>query len=66
METWLYEKLKSKGLSQAKVAEKIGIDRGTLNKKFCGKLPFLYKEVVDICEVLDIDNPLPYFPTKRK
>ena len=66
METWLYDRLKKKGLSQAKLAEMIGINKTTLNKKFCGKLPFLYREVADICEILEIENPLPYFPKKRK
>lgn len=66
METWLYNSLQKKKLSQAKLAEMIGIDKSTLNKKFCGKLPFLYREVADICEILEIENPLPYFPKKRK
>lgn len=66
MEVWLYDKLKKKGLSQATLAEKIGIDKVTLNRKFQGKSPFMYTEVADICEILDIDNPLPFFPKKRK
>lgn len=66
METWLYDRLQKKGLSQAKLAEMIGIDKTTLNKKFNGKLPFYYTEVADICAILEIDNPLPYFPQKRK
>jgi|GEM_PF-2751554 len=66
MEPWLYEKLHSQKLTQAKLAEMIGIDKGTLNKKFGGKLPFLYSEVVRICEILRIDNPIPYFPKTRK
>ncbi len=66
MEVWLYDKLKKKGLSQAALAAKIGMNKITLNRKFQGKLPFMYTEVADICEALDIDNPLPYFPKKRK
>lgn len=66
MEVWLYEKLKDNQLTQKKLAEKIGISQCTLSKKFLGKLPFLYSEVVAICEILKIDNPLPYFPRMRK
>ena len=66
MEPWLYEKLKANQLTQKKLAEQIGIDKGTLNKKFGGKLPFLYSEVIQICEILKIDNPIPYFPKTRK
>jgi len=54
------------GDNPRRLAEMIGIDKGTLNKKFGGKLPFLYSEVVRICEILRIDNPIPYFPKTRK
>lgn len=66
METWLYDRLKENGLTQSKLAEIVGINKGTLNKKFSGKLPFYYSEVAAICEILKIDNPLPFFPKKRK
>lgn len=66
MEPWLYEKLKANQLTQKKLAEQIGISKYTLNKKFGGKLPFLYSEVAQICEILKIDNPIPYFPKTRK
>ena len=66
METWLYSKLKEKGTTQKELARMVGILPSTLSKKFHGELPFLYSEVVRICEILEIDNPLPYFPQKRK
>ena len=67
MEVWLYEKLNEKKISQTKLAERTGITKSSLRRKFLGKTPFTYDEVCGICEILDIDNPLPYFPrTKRK
>ena len=60
MQLWLYEKLQKKGISQAELARRIGKDSSELCKKFRGKIPFLYSEVVKICRELDIDNPLAY------
>lgn len=66
MEPWLFAKLKENNMKQRQLAELLEIEEGTLSKKFNGVLPFTYSEVVLICEVLHIDNPLPYFPKKRK
>ncbi len=66
MEPWLYSKLKENNMKQRNLAELLKIEEGTLSKKFNGVLPFTYSEVVIICEALHIDNPLPYFPKKRK
>lgn len=60
MQPWLYEKLQKKGLTQAKLARRIDKDPSLLCKKFNGKQPFLYSEVVQICRELEIDNPLAY------
>ena len=60
MQEWVKEKLKEKGLSQAELARRIGMDNSYLTKKFQGKHPFLYSEVVAICRELGIDNPLDY------
>ncbi len=57
MQVWLYEKLKKKGLSQAALARMIGSTPHSLCAKFCGRQPFLYREVEAICEILDIENP---------
>lgn len=65
MHVWLYEKLAQKNLSQAKLAEMLGISKHTLNRKFSGKAPFLYDEVVRICDILEIDEPRKYFGTKK-
>lgn len=60
MQPWLYEKLQQKGLTQAELARRIGKDNSLLCKKFQGKHPFLYSEVVMICRELGIENPLAY------
>ena len=58
MQVWLYEKLQQKGLTQAELARRIDVHPRSLCKKFQGKQPFLYREVVAICRELEIDNPL--------
>lgn len=62
----LFEKLKEKRMNQKKLAEAIGMPYTVLNRKLNGRLPLLYREVIAICEVLGIDNPIPYFEVKRK
>ena len=66
MQLWLYEKLQKKGISQAELARRIGKDSSELCKKFRGKIPFLYSEVVMICRELDIDTPWAYDWGKRE
>ena len=61
-----YKEMTKELLTAAKLAEQIGISQYTLSRKFLGKNPFLYDEVVQICEMLKIDNPIPYFPKTRK
>lgn len=60
MQPWLYEKLQEKGMTQAELAKRIDKDPSLLCKKFKGKQPFLYSEVVQICRELGINNPLAY------
>ena len=60
VQAWVFAKLKEKGVTQAELARRIGIDPRTICKKFKGGAPFLYSEVVAICRELGIDNPLNY------
>lgn len=61
MQPEVFEALHNKGLSQAKLAEMVGISPRALCQKFKGQRPFLYREVVKICEILNIENPM-HFP----
>ena len=45
----------SKGYTQEKLAEEIGMSLRTLNNKICGKQEFWASEVNTICKVLGID-----------
>lgn len=65
MEVWLYAKLKEKKISQKHLAEQIGISEKGLSNKFNGRAPFLYEEVIKICDVLGIENPREYFKTEK-
>ena len=60
MKPEVFQALHRKGISQAKLAGKIGISPRALCQKFGGKRPFLYREVVKICNILDIQNPLDF------
>jgi transcriptional regulator with XRE-family HTH domain len=62
----LFEKLKEKRMNQKKLAEAIGMSYTVLNRKLNGRLPLLYSEAIEICKVLGVDNPIPYFDVKRK
>ncbi|MBQ8388792.1 MAG: helix-turn-helix transcriptional regulator [Clostridia bacterium] len=66
MQVWLFTLLKSKGISQAELARKIGIQPRSLCNKFQGKQPFLYREVVRICRILEIGNPLNFEWEKKE
>ena len=52
----LLGRLKEYNLIQAKLAEKIGINEGTLSLKLNNKNAFTSEEIDRICEVLDIPN----------
>lgn len=65
MEVWLYSKLKDAGLTQKELAKRIGISAHSLCNKFGGKVPFTYREVITICDVLGIDNPREFFKNEK-
>lgn len=47
-----------KGFSQRKLAAKLGLSKTTLNLKLNHKADFKVKEVIEICDILKIDNPV--------
>ena len=57
--------LKQKGITQKELAEQLGIAFETLNRKINGVDEFRYWEVVRICAILEIENPMPVFKSKR-
>ena len=52
----LLGKIKECGFTQAKLADAIGINRGTLSAKLNGQYSFSTKEIDSICKELDISN----------
>ena len=52
----LLGRLKEYNLTQAKLAEKIGKNEGTVNVKLNNKSAFTSQEIDCICEVLEIPN----------
>lgn len=45
-----------KGLTQEKLAEKIGISQNTMSGRICGHSSFRVDEVKKICRILEIDS----------
>ena len=60
-----YMKLRARftelGLTQAEVAEKIGISANSLSRKLNGRQDFKLSEVRSLCKVLAIDNQAEFF-----
>jgi|Cm827metagenome_2_1110796.scaffolds.fasta_scaffold47939_1 DNA-binding helix-turn-helix protein len=54
-------KMAEKGISQDRLAVRIGISPQTLCRKISGKRDFKLAEIVKICEVLNIENPIDIF-----
>lgn len=48
----------AKGLTMREVAHMTGISRNSFSAKINGKTPFNTEEVVRLCEVLEIDDPI--------
>lgn len=60
-----YAKLKGRmaeyNMSQAELADKVGISLSAMNAKMNDSREFTVKEAKVICETLDIDDPKGYF-----
>lgn len=56
-------KMKEKRISQAEMAEEIGITLQAFNQKVNGKRQFTIEEAIIISEKLDLENPMEYFFT---
>lgn len=54
-------KIVERGLTQQKLAEKVGLSPNSLSRKLSGERDFRLCEMVRICEVLNIEDPYPYF-----
>jgi transcriptional regulator with XRE-family HTH domain len=52
----LLGRIKECGLTQERLADAIGKNKGTLSTKLNGRYPFTAKEIDDICRVLNIPN----------
>ena len=50
-------KMAEKDITQASLAALIGISTNSLSRKMLGKREFRLSEVVDICKVLEIEDP---------
>lgn len=50
-------KIAEEGLTQSRLAKAIGISENSLSRKLLGKREFRLSEVVDICNILNIENP---------
>lgn len=58
----LKAKVVEKGTTIENVARSIGIDPATFSRKMYGKSSDFYcHEIIDICKVLSIRDPVPYF-----
>lgn len=52
----LLGRIRAKNLTQASVAEKIGMSAATLNKKLRGHTEFTQSEIRSLCEILCISD----------
>lgn len=54
------------GISQNQVAKAIGMNANYLSNRMTGDTDFRWSEVVKICKLLNIDNPLNVFEPKEQ
>ena len=64
-----YSKLKGRIVekygTQSKFAEALGIEKGSLSNKLSGNADFKQNQIMQSIELLEIENPVPYFFTKK-
>ena len=49
------------GLTQGRAATLIGMSGNSLSRKLTGKRDFTLSEIVSLCTILKITDPIPYF-----
>lgn len=54
-----------KGVTAIQIARSLGMSKYTMSKKMTGQNPFTWDEVVRICEILGIENPLGVFEVRK-
>lgn len=54
-------KIVEKGYTQEKLAKEVGISSNSLSRKLLGKREFTLTEVVSICKILGITDPVNIF-----
>lgn len=52
----LLGRIREKGMTQAELAQKIGMSAATLNKKLRGHTEFMQSEISSVCDALGIDD----------
>lgn len=57
----LKAKIVEKGYTQQKLAKEVGMSGNSMYRKVAGKREFTLSEVVAICDVLEIHNPVEIF-----
>lgn len=58
----LKDYFRESGVSQSEAAKMLGLRREYLNRQINGKKSFRWSQVVFLCRLLDIENPLGVFP----
>ncbi|MBQ7786138.1 MAG: helix-turn-helix domain-containing protein [Clostridia bacterium] len=54
----LRERIRSKHITEASLAEMLGITKWTMSRKMHGYEDFTWSEVLQMCEILGIENPI--------
>lgn len=57
--------LAERGISQKEVAKAIGMNENYFSDRMTGDVDFRWSEVVKICRLLEIDDPLKVFEPKE-
>lgn len=58
--------LAERGISQKEVAKAIGMNENYFSDRMTGDVDFRWSEVVKICRLLEIENPLKVFEPKEQ
>lgn len=55
----------AKGKTMSDVADEIHVSNATMSKKVNGHSEFTRKEIQEICDFLEVDDPVPIFFAER-